>query len=282
MVYTHISDQYGPYHSRVIDASARDATFVLDGLLDHSTELEIQEHYTDTAGFTDHVFALCHLLGFRFAPRIRSLTDYRLYFVDSPPSTVLDPLVGGRVSSPRIRKNWEPVLRLAASIQSGTVSASLMLRKLASYPRQNETALALRDVGRLERSLFALEWFEDPELQGRVLAGLNKSESKNYLAQAVFLNRLGEFRDRSYEDQLHRASGLNLIVAAISLWNTVYLERATAEMARRGVGLTDEQLAHLAPLGWDHIALTGEYSWGATEDAAETAFRPLRLNRLRP
>jgi TnpA family transposase len=57
----------------------RDATHVLDGLLYHESDLKIEEHYTDTAGFTDHVFALCHLLGFRFAPRIRDLADKRLY-----------------------------------------------------------------------------------------------------------------------------------------------------------------------------------------------------------
>jgi hypothetical protein len=67
--YTDVSDQYAPFHTKVIAAPVRDATHVLDGLLYHESDLRIAEHYTDTAGFTDHVFALCHLLGFRFAPR---------------------------------------------------------------------------------------------------------------------------------------------------------------------------------------------------------------------
>ena len=53
--------------------------YVLDGLLYHESDLRIEEHYTDTAGFTDHVFALMHLLGFRFAPRIRDLGETKLY-----------------------------------------------------------------------------------------------------------------------------------------------------------------------------------------------------------
>jgi TnpA family transposase len=77
--YTHVSDQYAPFHMKVINAAVRDATHVLDGLLYHESDLRIEEHYTDTAGFTDHVFGLCHLLGFRFAPRIRDLADKRLY-----------------------------------------------------------------------------------------------------------------------------------------------------------------------------------------------------------
>ena len=74
-LYTHVSDQYSPYHVQLISAGVRDSTHVLDGLLYHESDLRIEEHYTDTAGFTDHVFALMHLLGFRFAPRIRDLKD---------------------------------------------------------------------------------------------------------------------------------------------------------------------------------------------------------------
>jgi TnpA family transposase len=98
LFYTHISDQYTPFYSKVIAANARDATYVLDGLLYHESDLRIEEHYTDTAGFTDHVFALCHLLGFRFAPRIRDLADKRLYVPDPRREySALAPLVGGRL-----------------------------------------------------------------------------------------------------------------------------------------------------------------------------------------
>jgi TnpA family transposase len=95
-----------------------------------------------------------------------------------------------------------------------------MLRKLGSYPRQNGLAVALRELGRIERTLFALDWMQNVELRCRVQIGLNKGEAKNALARAVFLNRLGEIRDRSFENQRYRASGLNLVVAAIILWNT--------------------------------------------------------------
>ena len=79
LFYTHISDQYAPFHTKVVNVGVRDSTYVLDGLLYHESDLRIEEHYTDTAGFTDHVFALMHLLGFRFAPRIRDLGDTKLY-----------------------------------------------------------------------------------------------------------------------------------------------------------------------------------------------------------
>ena len=71
----------------------------------------------------------------------------------------------------------------------------------AGYPRQNGLAIALRELGRIERSLFILDWLQSVELRRRVHAGLNKGEARNALARAVFFNRLGEIRDRSFEQQ---------------------------------------------------------------------------------
>ncbi len=275
--YTHISDQYGPFHTKVINSTVRDATHVLDGLLYHETDLDLQEHYCDTQGYTDQVFAMAHLLGFRFAPRVRDLGDKRLYTIEKPACyPELAPLIGGAIKIRQIASHWDDILRLASSIRVGTVTASLILGKLASYPRQNGLAWALRELGRIEKTLFTLEWLQDPELRRRVNVGLNKGEARNALARAVFFNRLGEVRDRSYEDQRYRASGLNLVVAAITLWNTAYLERAVEELRSRGEEIADDELEHLSPLGWEHIALTGEYRWQLKEASSLQKLRPLR------
>lgn len=90
-----------------------------------------------------------------------------------------------------------------------------MLRKLGSYPRQNGLALALRELGRIERTLFILDWLQNADLRRRVQAGLNKGEARNALARAVFFHRLGEVRDRGFGQQSNRASGLNLLSAAM-------------------------------------------------------------------
>ncbi len=91
--------------------------------------------------------------------------------------------------------------------------------------------------------------FANVELRRRVQVGLNKGEAKNALARAVFLNRLGELRDRSYENQRYRASGLNLVVSAIILWNTVYMERAVQALREDGRDIDETLLRHLSPLG---------------------------------
>ncbi|HHG8568656.1 TPA: Tn3 family transposase [Pseudomonas aeruginosa] len=278
LFYTHISDQYAPFSTRVVNVGVRDSTYVLDGLLYHESDLRIEEHYTDTAGFTDHVFALMHLLGFRFAPRIRDLGETKLYVpqgVQAYPT--LRPLIGGTLNIKHVRAHWDDILRLASSIKQGTVTASLMLRKLGSYPRQNGLAVALRELGRIERTLFILDWLQSVELRRRVHAGLNKGEARNSLARAVFFNRLGEIRDRSFEQQRYRASGLNLVTAAIVLWNTVYLERAIQGLVEAGKPVDGELLQFLSPLGWEHINLTGDYVWRQSRRLEDGKFRPLRM-----
>jgi TnpA family transposase len=152
-----------------------------------------------------------------------------------------------------------------------------MLRKLGSYPRQNGLALALRELGRIERTLFILDWLRSTELRRRVHAGLNKGEARNALARAVFFGQLGEIRDRSFEQQRYRASGLNLVTAAIVLWNTVYLTRVTHALAREQRPLVNKELLqYLSPLGWEHINLTGDYLWRSSAKLGAGRFRPPR------
>jgi len=279
--YTHISDQYSPFSARVINVGVRDATYVLDGLLYHESDLRIEEHYTDTAGFTDQVFGMMHLLGFKLAPRIRNLGETKLFV---PPGKLknypaLQSMLGEELKINCIKAHRDDILSLATSIQQGTATASLLLRKLSSYPRQNGLAIALRELGRIERTLFILEWLQSVDFRHRVTAGLNKGESRNALARAVFLNRLGEIRDRSYEQQRHRAGGLTLVTSAIVLWNTVYMERATDALNKENKELNADWYEYLSPLGWEHINLTGDYIWHEDKKVQQGKFRPLRTKK---
>ncbi|MBV8617030.1 MAG: Tn3 family transposase, partial [Acetobacteraceae bacterium] len=221
LFYTHISSRHAPYHAIAIPPSG-EAAHVIDGLLYHEADLSIAVHHTDGGGVSDHVFALAHLLGFRFAPRIPNLAERKLYaFGPASNWPALKPFIAGRPEESLITAHWDDVLRLAASIRTGTTSASLMLKRLGAYPRQNGLALALREIGRIERTLYTVDWLERVPLRRQTTAELNKGESRNALARAVCFHRLGRLRDRTAELQQHRASGLTLVTAAIALWNTV-------------------------------------------------------------
>ncbi|WP_281035045.1 Tn3 family transposase [Mesorhizobium waimense] len=109
---------------------------------------------------------------------------------------------------------------------------STILKKLSASPKESQLARALRELGRIERSLFMIEWYSSPALLRRCQAGLNKAEAAHKLKRAVFFHERGEIRDRSFECQAFRASGLNLVVSAIVHWNTVYIERAITHLRK--------------------------------------------------
>lgn len=260
--YTHVSDQFGPFAIQTIPATVNEAPYILDGLLMTDAGQRIREQYADTGGFTDHVFAITALLGFQFIPRIRDLPSKRLYLFDpSACPKELKGLIGGKVREPVISSNWPDILRSAATMVAGAMPPSQLLRKFSAYPRQHELAVALREIGRVERTLFIIDWLLDADMQRRAQIGLNKGEAHHALKNALRIGRQGEIRDRTSEGQHFRMAGLNLLTAIIIYWNTKHLGQAVAGRRRNGLDCSSDLLAHISPLGWAHILLTGEYRW---------------------
>jgi TnpA family transposase len=179
-VYTHLSDRYAPFYTKLIAATASEALHVLDALLYHQSEIATRRHHTDGGGDSDHVFALCRLLGFQFAPRIPDLKHRRLYSFGRPSAyPALEKMIAGRINVALIRAHWSEILRIVASIRTGTVTASVIMRQLAAYPRQNGVAAALRELGRLERTLFTLIMWNT----------VSKRRSRNFHSVPTMLRR---------------------------------------------------------------------------------------------
>ena len=277
--YTWVSDQYGHFHILPMGAIEDEAVYVLDGLYGHESQIDIDEHYVDTGGGSDHVFSLFALGGKRVAPRLRDLKDWRLHsFEGADAYPTVKHYVGERIDAAAIREGWDEALRAGVSIVDRLVIPSILLKKLAALPRTNTLSRALREIGRIERTLFMTESYSSPQLRDRCRAGLNKGEAGNKLTRAVFFHERGEIRDGSFESQAFRASGLNLVVSAIVLWNTAYLSRAVESLRNEGHDLPDDIIRHISPQIWDHITLTGIYDWKG-EAHPKGTFRPLRITK---
>ncbi|UPG66160.1 Tn3 family transposase [Metabacillus endolithicus] len=277
-IYRFTSDQFSSYYTKIIHTNSRDAIHVLDGLLHHETDLNIEEHYTDTAGYTDQIFGLTHLLGFKFAPRIRDLSDSKLFTIDKASEyPKLETILRGQINTKVIGENYEDVLRLGHSVREGTVSASLIMGKLGSYSRQNSLATALREMGRIEKTIFILNYVSDESLRRKIQRGLNKGEAMNGLARAIFFGKQGELRERTIQHQLQRASALNIIINAISIWNTLHLTKAV-EYQKQSGRFNEELLHHMSPLGWEHINLLGEYHFNSEKIVSLDSLRPLKFS----
>ena len=171
-------------------------------------------------------------------------------------------LTGNKIREDVIVRNWPDILRVADTLASGALPPSQLLRKFAAYPRQHELAVALREIGRVERTLFIrtlciVDWLLDADMQCRANTGLNKGEAHH----ALRIGRQVEIRDRSSEGQHYRMAGLNLLAAIVIHRNSTHLGEAVRQRKHAGLTVEPELLAHISPLGWAHILLTGEYRW---------------------
>lgn len=205
-VYTHVSDQFSAFASRAISCSPREAIYVLDGLLENDTILRPREHYTDTHGFTEQLFGLCHLLGYSFMPRLKDLKDQQLYRLDRSNSFgVLDSVFRGTIDSGLVREQWDQLVRLAASLRDQTAPAHVVLEHLAASSPSDRLAKALTLLGRVVKTTCLLRYAHDAQVRDRVHLQLNRGESRHALARRLFFANQGAFRVGDYEAIMNKS-----------------------------------------------------------------------------
>ena len=275
--YTWTSDQFSQYGTKVIPATVRDATYVLDEILDNETELPIVEHTTDTAGYTELIFALFDLLGLQFSPRIRDISDQRLFRIDrSITYPNVEPLLKGTINRSRILKHWDDLLRVAGSLKLGWVTASLLISKLQSYPQQNALTRSLQEYGRLIKTIFILRYLESRQFRKKINLQLNKGEALHFLRQFIFFANEGKIRRNQEEDQTNQASCLNLVTNAVVTWNTVYMTAVIEQLKKEGHKFEEEDIAHLSPARHEHINPYGKYYFDVDKKFDKKILRVLR------
>src|SRR6267378_1675328 len=274
--YSWTSDQFAQYGTKVVPATIRDATYVLDAILDNTTELSLVEHTTDTAGYTEMVFALFDLLGMQFAPRLRDIGDQQLYRMSrEQKARHLAPRLKGIIKQDFILRHWDDFLRLAGSLKLGWVTASLFISKLQAYPRQNILAYALQEYGRLVKTLFILRYLESQDYRRRINAQLKKGESLHALRDFLFVADKGVIRRKQEEAQTNQAMCLNLITNAVVVWNTVYMQAVLDRLGTEGLPVDEDDLAHLSPARFEHVNPYGKYLFPLEQAPQRHGLRPL-------
>ena len=275
--YNFTSDQFTGFHAIVIPGTLRDSMYILDGLLEHQTRLRPVEIMADTAGVSDVVFGLFWLLGYQFSPRLADIGEARFWRLDPTADYgVLNGIARSRVNTKLIARNWDDLLRVAGSLHQGTVSASELMRSILRSKRPSTLARAIGALGRIPKTLYMLAYIDDEHYRRRILTQLNRGESRHSVARAVFHGQRGELRQRYREGQEDQLGALGLVVNAIVLWNTLYMEAALTQLRTEGLAVQAEDVARLSPLVHKHINFQGRYSFALSEAVARGELRPLR------
>jgi TnpA family transposase len=273
--YNFLSDQYAGFHGIVIPGTLRDSIFVLEGLLEQQTGLNPTEIMTDTAGASDMVFGLFWLLGYQFSPRLADAGDAIFWRTDkSADYGVLNELARCHVNTDRIERHWDDMLRIAGSLKLGTVQASELIRSLLKTERPSSLAQAIIDAGRINKTLYLLNYIDDEDYRRRILTQLNRGEGRHAVARAICYGQRGEIRKRYREGQEDQLGALGLITNAVVLWNTIYIESALAHLQQSSEIKTEDE-KRLSPLIYGHINVLGHYSFTLTEQVTNGHLRPL-------
>jgi TnpA family transposase len=259
-IYTHVSDQYAVFSTKVISCSPREALYVLDGLLENNTILKIREHTTDTHGYTEIIFALCYLLGYYFMPRIRDLKDQQLYQVAGNINHgIFTPLLNKTADLDIVEEQWEPMMRVALSLKQRTAPAHVVVQRLTNSFPADRLSKAFTNLGRLLKTQYILRYLTDPVLRRTVRLQLNKGEYRHKLPRWIFFADQGEFTTGDYEEIMNKASCLSLVSNAILYWNTIKISGIVENLRRQGEEIEDETLSHISLLPFKHVLPNGTY-----------------------
>lgn len=259
-IYTHVSDQYSVFSTKVISCGPREALYVLDGLLENNTVLQIKNHTVDTHGYTEIIFALCYLLGYYFMPRIRDLKDQQLYRIDKNTDYgVFAPLLNKTANMDIIEEQWDVMIRVAASLKKRTAPAHIVVERLMNSSPSDRLSKAFVNLGRIIKTEYILQYITDPQLRRTVQGQLNKGEYRHKLPRRIFFADQGEFTTGDYEEIMNKASSLSLVSNAILYWNTVKINDIVEGLRQKGEIIKDETLARISLLPYKHVIPNGSY-----------------------
>lgn len=262
--YSFIDERFIPFYSTIINTTEREAIYVVDGLL-HNERIRSTMHSTDTHGYSEAVFGLMDLLDFGFAPRIAKLHKQQLYSFEKR-ATYLEKdyqvLPSGYINVDLIAENWDAILRLVASIQLKHCTASQIFKRLNSYSRQHPVYQALKEYGKISKSIYLLRYIDSLELRQAIQKQLNVIELANRFSSAVSVANGGEMIFSTHREQLISDACKNLIKSAITCWNYLFMTRHIQQI--KDVKEKMELIEHIkagTAIAWRHIYFNGLFDF---------------------
>ena len=275
--YNLVSNQCTGLNAITVPGTMRDSLILLAVVLEQQTDLQPSQIMTDTGAYSDVVFGLFRLLGYRFSPRLADIGGTRFWRIDPQADYgELNAIARQRINLDLIARHWDDLLRLTGSLKLGRVPAAGIMRTLQVGDRSTRLAQALGEFGRIDKTLHSLTYLDDENKRRNTLLQLNRGEGRHALARAVFHGKRGELRQRYREGQEDQLSALGLVVNVIVLWNTLYMDATLLQLRQEGFLVRDEDVARLSPLIHDHINMLGRYSFAVPEAVIRGELRPLR------
>jgi TnpA family transposase len=273
-IYTHVRDRWGIVYDQPIVLNERQAGVAIEGVEQHNNDkaedrIRLSLLAVDTHGYTNVAMAIAKLLGFDLCPRLRDLAERKLYLprVFSVPEG-LEAVTVRRVSLTAIERGWDELLRLAASIRSARVSASLALQRFGSAAQGDPLHRAAEHLGQLLRTVFLCDYIAIEDFRREIHTLLNRGESVHQLQRAVYSGKVAAERGRR-RDEMRAISGSHALLTNIVLaWNTHRMNDVVERLKREGMRIEDDWLRRIGPAHFSHINFRGTLKFSVEKYAA--------------
>jgi TnpA family transposase len=254
-----ISAKYIALFSHFIPCGVREATYILDGLMENRSDIQPNIIHSDSHGQSESVFGLAYLLGIKLMPRIKNWKHLTFYRPDKKTRyRHIDGLFSDHIDWKMIAENFDEMLKVAVSIKTGKLLPSTILRRLGSYNRQNRLNRAFHELGRVVRTEFLLNWISNLELRQIALGSMNKSEQFNQFAKWVAFG--GNLLEENNRDEQRKLIKYNHLVANCLIFHNVCaMTQALHKMSKDGIQINADTVSRLSPYLTGHLNRFGEY-----------------------
>jgi len=261
MIYWHVERKSLCIHSQLKSPSSSEVASMIEGVMRHCTELEVDRQYVDSHGQSVVAFAFTKLLGFQLMPRLKAIHSQRLYRPetgkpDAYPNLQL--VLSRPIDWELIRRQYDEMVKYATALRLGTAEAEAILRRFTRENTQHPTYKALAELGKAVKTVFLCRYLHDQALRREVNDGLNVVEHWNSANDFIFFARRGEFSSNRREDQELSMLSLHLLQNCMVYVNTLMVQQVLARPAWKG-RLTPRDLHALTPLFWGHVNPYGRF-----------------------
>lgn len=259
--YYHVSDTYVALVSNFISCGAHESVYLLDGIIENDTDIKPNKVHGDSWAQSEVLFGVASLLSISIMPRIKQFKHLYYYKASNEDyyEHIDELFTEKQIDWELIETHYHDMLRVVISIQKGKVKASTVLRKLCSKSRKNKLYFAFRELGRVERTIFLLNYIHDPEMRRMIQAATCKSEEFNQFIGWVRFGDGGIIGDNLRFNQ-RKIIKFNHLVANMLVFHTVvHQTKAVNKLRNQGVDIPAEILSGFAPYWTEHINRFGAF-----------------------
>ena len=261
MIYWHVERKSLCIHSQLKAPSSSEVASMIEGVLHHCTEMEVDRQYVDSHGQSTVAFAFCRLLGFELLPRLKAIHAQKLYRPEPGKADAyknLQLILTRPIDWELIRQQYDQMIKYTTALRQGTAETEAILRRFTRQNVQHPTYKALAELGKAIKTLFLCRYLHSEALRREINEGLNVVEQWNGATDFVFFARRGEMVSNRREDHEISMLALHLIQNCMVYINTLMIQAMLAQPHWQG-RLTPRDYAALTPLIWEHVNPYGRF-----------------------